>query len=76
MQAWLSRPISNSTAGISATYGGTSVLANVAAFGIANTYDLPTGALYSTLACLAVALLALAVLETIWMLDLEDEKTG
>ena len=76
MQAWLSRPISNHVAGISATYGGTSLLAHVAAFGVANTYNLPAAALYSMLACLAIALLALATLETIWLVDLEDRKTG
>lgn len=70
---WLDRPIGTSTREISAVYGIASILGNVSAFRIATTYDLSDAALFSMLATLAIALFALGILETIWMVDLEEE---
>ena len=72
--SWLDRPIGTSSREISAVYGIASILGNVSALKVATAYDLSGAALFSMLATLTVALFALAILETIWMVDLEEES--
>lgn len=71
---WLDRPIGKSSGEISAIYGSASIIGNVSALKISNAYDLSGAALFSMLATLAIALFALGILETIWMVDLEEES--
>lgn len=73
---WFKRPISNQTIGISATYGITGMLGATSIIKVSDAWDWSTGASFCAIVCFFIVISFITVLETFWMLDLEDEQTG
>ncbi len=76
MRGWLSRPISSRADHISLTYMAVTIAALTALRGFCEAFQLPIDAFRAGAGCIIVGVTALAVAETVWMLDLEDEQTG
>lgn len=72
--SWLRRPISRQFIGISMPYGIATMLGITSMLKIAEVYELPRGLLYSAIISLFIIVSFLSIMETFWMLDLEEDQ--